>query len=156
MTWVGAALWGLFGGFAVESLEFWTAVRRHHRWPWENPGDGPTLGLLAYVLATTLRLGVGAGVAVAARTSEQSATAWVAMIVGAGTPLLLEKATALIPLVLQVGVTALTATSPREGENGQAAFFVQPPGPRSAGNNRPDTPVPDSEAALSDGEGQGS
>ncbi|MFI1168544.1 hypothetical protein ACH4UM_34455 [Streptomyces sp. NPDC020801] len=154
MTLVGAALWGLFGGFAVESLEFWTAVRRHQRWPWENPGDGPTLGLLAYILATTLRLGVGAGVAVAARTSEQSATAWVAMIVGAGTPLLLEKATALIPLVLQVGVTAVTATSPREGESGEAALFLEPLGPRSAGRNRPDTSVPDSETALSDGEGQ--
>jgi hypothetical protein len=155
MNWVGAALWGLFGGFAVEALEFWTAVRRHHRWPWENPGDGPTLGPLAYILATALRLGVGAGVAVAARTSEQSATAWVAMTVGAGTPLLLEKATALIPLVLQVGVSALTANTPRVGESGQVAFLAQPPGPRSAGNNCPDTPAPGSETALSEGEGEG-
>lgn len=151
---MGAALWGLFGGFAVESLEFWTAVRRHQRWPWENPDDRPTLGFLAYIIATTLRLSVGAGVAVAARTSEHSATAWVAMIVGAGTPLLLEKATALIPLVPQVGVTAVTATSPREEESGEAAFFLEPLSPRSAGHNHPDTSVPDRETTLSDGEGQ--
>lgn len=146
---MGAALWGLFGGFAVESLEFWKAVRRHQHWPWESPGDGPNLGPLAYVIATALRLGVGAGVAVAAHTSQQNSSAWVAMLVGAGAPLLLEKAAALIPLAVQVGVTALTAASAPMGEGGQTALVAQPPGPRSVGASRPDAPVPD-------GEGQGS
>lgn len=156
MTWVGAAWWGLFGGFAVEALEFWTAVRRHHHWPWESPGDGPTLGLLAYVIATVLRLGVGTGVAVAARASGHSATAWLAMFVGAGAPSLLERVTALMPLVVHAGVTALAANTPSTGESGRPALLVQPSGPRSTGSNRLDAPPPDGEGMWSDSEGQGS
>lgn len=152
---MGAAWWGLFGGFAVEALEFWTAVRRHHLWPWENPGGGPTLGPLAYATATALRLVVGTGVAVAARTSGHSATAWVAMIVGAGTPSLLERVTAFIPLAVQASVTALTATTPRLGESAQAAFLVRPPDPSSTENGRPGMTPPDGQSNVSDGEGQG-
>lgn len=153
---MGAAWWGLFGGFAMEALDFWTAVRRHQLWPWESPGGGRTLGPVAYIIGTALRLGVGTGVAVAARTSGHSATAWLAMLVGAGTPSLLEKATAFIPLAVQAGVTTLTTGIPPMQERGQAGFLVQPPDPHSTGNTRLVTPPPDGQSMVSDSEGQGS
>jgi hypothetical protein len=70
-----AGLWGLFGGFAVEGLELYTAYQRYRRWPWQRPGGGENstangadqelgeVGVWGYVVAEAIRLLIGAGLA---------------------------------------------------------------------------------------------
>jgi hypothetical protein len=62
------ALWGLFGGFAVDGLEFAGAIHRTGGWPWHQPGEPGPLPLAVSVL---IRLIVGAGRAAAAGTTGQ-------------------------------------------------------------------------------------
>jgi hypothetical protein len=98
MGWFEAAAWGTFGGFAMEALDFITAVRRHRRVPWRKliPEDpGPAI----HAVTSVLRLTVGAGVAAAASRTSPSVSAWLALGLGAAAPVILEKLTALIPLV---------------------------------------------------------
>jgi hypothetical protein len=112
-------MWGLFGGFAMEALDFITAVRRHQRWPWIDAEGRSRPGPLAYAIAVVLRLAVGAGVACAGAMSVPHLNApWLAMGLGAAAPVVLEKLTSLIPLVLKGGLDALMAQAqqPAQGD----------------------------------------
>lgn len=88
-------LWGLFGGFAVEALEFLRAIRRVGDWPWcskDEPGAGP---MLASVL---VRMGLGFGLAAAATASAQVSGPLGAIAIGVAAPLVLEQFSAQSPL----------------------------------------------------------
>jgi hypothetical protein len=52
------ALWGLFGGFAVDGLEFVGAIRRVGGWPWRLPGEP---GPLPFTVSVLIRLVVVLG-----------------------------------------------------------------------------------------------
>jgi hypothetical protein len=83
-------LWGLFGGFAVEALEFLRAIRRVGNWPWFSkdggePGAGP---MLASVL---VRMGIGYGLAAAATASGQVSGPLGAIAIGVAAPLVIEQ-----------------------------------------------------------------
>ncbi|MFJ3229164.1 hypothetical protein ACIPJS_38245 [Streptomyces sp. NPDC086783] len=114
-------VWGAFGGFAMESLDFIIAVRRWRRLPWcvgartlspdrgaapdrrqhQPPQELAVPGVLAYGLAGVLRVTMGCGLsATVVSTSPQAASAWVAVLTGAAAPLILEKITALMPLLV--------------------------------------------------------
>ncbi|MFJ4833628.1 hypothetical protein ACIP79_27515 [Streptomyces sp. NPDC088747] len=74
-------VWGAFGRFAMEALDYIIAVRRWHRLPWrvgastltpdrtvapsrhgfQPPVELAAPGLLAYSIAGTLRIAVGGG-----------------------------------------------------------------------------------------------
>ena len=97
MSWMDAALWGLFGSFAVEGLDFYTAIRRRGRWPWRAPDPGE-VGALAYVVAELFRLIIGGGLAWAAAASGQLTTATGALAVGIAAPLIVERLTQVVPL----------------------------------------------------------
>jgi hypothetical protein len=96
----------------MESLDYVTSVRRYRRMPWYRvlPSDP---GPLAYGIAAVLRIAVGAGVACAVGASPHSpATAWYAMGLGAAAPVVLEKLTVVIPLVLRTAVNDTLPTPP--------------------------------------------
>ncbi|MBC2877240.1 MULTISPECIES: hypothetical protein [Streptomyces] len=130
MRWLEGALWGAFGGFAMEALDYIIAVRRWRRLPWnvdasslrddrqplpapdDRPGGGlPAPGFLAYAIAGLLRAAVGCGVAAAVtRTSPMAMSAWLAVMIGATAPMVLEKITMFVPLVVHVGKEGIAAT----------------------------------------------
>jgi hypothetical protein len=95
MTGLEFAAWGLFGGFAVEGLEFAAAIRRSGRWPWRNRGEPGPLPLLASVI---IRLSVGAGLAAAAGVANQVSGPFGALAVGVAAPLLVEQLARQVPL----------------------------------------------------------
>lgn len=97
MSWLEAALWGAFGGFAVEGLDFITAVRRHGRWPWRVPGP-LEVGAPGYLVAELIRLIIGGGLASAMAVSGQSTSAVSALAVGVAAPLIVERLSRAIPL----------------------------------------------------------
>ncbi|MEV4502617.1 hypothetical protein [Streptomyces klenkii] len=135
MIWVGPTLWGLFGGFAIEALDLITAVRRHQRWPWLDKRGRPRPGPLAYSVAAGLRLVVGAGVACAAATSvHDRVTPWLAMGLGAAAPVVLEKLTALIPLLLRGCFGAMSE------HLGQSRAGVEPSTPATRGSGVEEVP----------------
>lgn len=152
MTWLGPALWGMFGAFAIESLDFWTAVRRHGRWPWQGPDGDPGPGAMAYGIAEALRLVVGAGVSAAGCTSlGHGGTAWLAMTLGAAAPIVLEKLCVLVPLAIQGSVAALTAeaTAAMSGAGaraGGASPYGRGGGTEGAGGRVPRPAHPDDAA----------
>jgi hypothetical protein len=88
-------LWGLFGGFAVDGLEFVGAIRRVGGWPWRLPGEPGPLPLAVSVL---IRLVVGAGLAAAAGSTGQVGGPFGAVAMGAAAPLLIEQLARQIPL----------------------------------------------------------
>lgn len=124
MTWIEAAGWGLFGGFAVEGLDLYTAVRRRGCWPWWARGPRE-VGVAGYIVAELVRLVIGSGLAWALAESRQITTAFGAVLVGVAAPLLVERITRSIPLTdpIQdtVTVTADTClpTASGSGLNGQ-------------------------------------
>ncbi len=84
-------LWGLFGGFAVDGLELWRAVKR-------NRGIMPPRYCRRGTLVTEIvRLAVGAGLATAFGASHQISGELGALIVGAGAPIILERLLAQLP-----------------------------------------------------------
>jgi hypothetical protein len=88
------AAWGLFGGFAVEAIEFIGAIRRSGGWPWRNRDGTRNLAEPAPVpqlIAVSLRLGVSSGLAAVATASEQINTPLAAMAVGVAAPLIIER-----------------------------------------------------------------
>lgn len=97
MMWVEAALWGLGGGFAVEGLDFYGAVRRHGCWPWRVRGPRE-VGAVGYFVAELIRLVTGSVLASALAESSQVTTAFGALAVGVAAPLLVERLTRAIPL----------------------------------------------------------
>ena len=96
MTWMQVALWGLFGGFAVEGLDLYGAVRRGC-WPWRARGPRE-VGAFGYCVAELIRLGIGSGLACALAESRQITTAVGAVAVGVAAPFIVERLTRAIPL----------------------------------------------------------
>jgi hypothetical protein len=88
MTGLEFTAWGLFGGFAVEGLEFSAAIRRTGRWPWRQPGEP---GPLPFAISIIIRLGVGAGLAAAAGMADQISGPFGALAVGVAAPLVVEQ-----------------------------------------------------------------
>ncbi|TVZ78035.1 hypothetical protein [Streptomyces sp. BK340] len=124
MHWLGVTLWGAFGGCAMEALDYVTSVRRYRRLPWYRvkPTDP---GPLAYGIASVLRIALGAGVACAVATAPQSpVAAWYAMGLGAAAPVVLEKLTLIIPLVLRTAVN--DSPAPTWSEGGQTMTVTHP------------------------------
>ena len=108
MTWIEAALWGLGGGFAVEGLDLYGALRRRGRWPWQVRGPRE-VGAVGYFVAELVRLGIGSVLASALAESSQITTAFGALAVGIAAPLIVERLTRVIPLTDSVQPTARVA-----------------------------------------------
>jgi hypothetical protein len=109
MIWSEAALWGLFGSFAVEGLDLYGAVRRGGCWPWQTRGPRE-VGAAGYFVAELVRLLIGSGLACAFAESRQVTTAVGALAVGVAAPLIVERLTRAIPLTDSVhDTTAVTA-----------------------------------------------
>lgn len=87
-TGVEYALWGLFGGFAVEGLEFAAAIRKTGQWPWRLE-DEPTFAM--FMCSVVIRLAVGAGLAAAAGIAHQVNGPFGALAVGVAAPLVVEQ-----------------------------------------------------------------
>lgn len=81
-------LWGIFGGFAVEGLEFATAVRRIGNWPWRDPAE---VRPLPFIVSTVIRVGVGGGLAAAYGIQGQITGPVAAVTLGVAAPLLLDQ-----------------------------------------------------------------
>jgi hypothetical protein len=126
MTWIEAALWGLGGGFAVEGLDLYGALRRRGRWPWRVRGPRE-VGAVGYFVAELVRLVIGGVLAAALAESNQITTAFGALAVGVAAPLIVERLTRVIPLADSVQPPALVTAdkwSPTASEselNGQRA-----------------------------------
>ncbi|MCA1705637.1 MAG: hypothetical protein LC808_21210 [Actinobacteria bacterium] len=97
MTWIEAALWGLFGGFAVEGLDLYGAVRRRGCWPWRAVGPRE-VGAAGYFVAELIRLVIGSGLAWALAESGQINGPIGALAVGIAAPLIVERLTRAMPL----------------------------------------------------------
>jgi hypothetical protein len=106
MTWIEAALWGVGGGFAVEGLDLYGAVRRHGCWPWRARGPRE-VGAVGYFVAELVRLVIGSVLASALAESSQITTAFGALAVGVAAPLIVERLTRAIPLTDSAQHTAL-------------------------------------------------
>lgn len=104
MTWWAAALWGLLGAGLVETFDLYTEVRRRHALPWRRRGSRqrdrkrPAPGV--YILASTLRLIMGCGVAAAAGASSIVAVPLVGVAIGVAAPLIIERLAKQVPLTL--------------------------------------------------------
>jgi hypothetical protein len=130
MNGVYAALWGLFGGFAVEGLDLYTAVRRFGRWPWRvrEPREA---GPVAYAVAELVRLAIGGGLAAATAVSGQITSPAGALAVGVAAPLIVERLTRAVPLadsvsaaVAQPGCEPVAASIDGQPPVSQAAAVV--------------------------------
>jgi hypothetical protein len=87
------ALWGLFGGFAVEGLDFYRAFKAGSPMPWrerQTHGQRVPHGVL-YLVVTVIRLAIGGGLALAAAQSDQVTTPLAAVAVGVAAPLIVER-----------------------------------------------------------------
>lgn len=98
-------MWGLFGGFAVEGLELYAAVRHAGQWPWKRPiqprtGEVPEAGVKGYVIAEVIRLVIGAGLAWAAASTGQIAGPLGALGVGVAAPTIIGQLAKVIPLTI--------------------------------------------------------
>lgn len=131
MNWVHAALWGVAGGFVIEGLDLYAALRRHHQWPWKVRGPGHYAGIVGYVIGEWVRLLAGGVVAGAAAASGQVSGPLAALVLGLATPVVVEKLTASISLSPN-DVNEFEATiSPPEGSGPD----VLPPPPETGGPN---------------------
>lgn len=115
VTGVEFVLWGLFGGFSVEGLDLYTAIRGHRRWPWQrdpakkeggtgSAADDPEVnepGAAAYLVAGLIRLVIGAGLALAAGASNQIDSPVAAIAVGVAAPLIFERLAKTVPIDIQ-------------------------------------------------------
>ena len=98
-----AGLWGLFGGFAVEGLDFWVSCVRFRMVPWKVnlPTDGNALpaggpagrstsseagDFWLYIAGEVIRLIIGAGLAWATASTGQISGPLGALGVGAAAP----------------------------------------------------------------------
>ncbi|MFW5420946.1 hypothetical protein J0910_30465 [Nocardiopsis sp. CNT-189] len=88
MTALACALWGLFGAFAIEGLQFNSAIRRTRCWPWQYPGE-PSFG--PWAASVVIRLGIGTGLAAAAGLGDQISGAFGALAVGIAAPYIIEQ-----------------------------------------------------------------
>src|SRR5262245_20259452 len=98
-----AGMWGLFGGFAIEGLEFYVSIRRLRCAPWQAPAPDevegvPEAGMWGYVVAEAVRLVIGAGLAWAAAATAQVSGPLGALGLGAAAPVVLEQIAKTVPL----------------------------------------------------------
>jgi hypothetical protein len=124
------AMWGCFGGFAVEGLEFSGAIRRVGGWPWHQSGEP---GPLPLAVSVVIRLLIGAGLAVAAGTTGQVSGPFGALAVGIAAPLLIEQLGRQIPGTISTGATAALPKASRHGSASSRADENAPEG--SVGQN---------------------
>jgi hypothetical protein len=103
------AIWGLFGGFAVEGLEFSGAIRRIGGWPWQRPNEPGPLPLIVSVL---IRLAIGSGLALAAGSSGQVSGPFGALAVGVAAPLLVEQLARQIPQTTPAPISGADLATP--------------------------------------------
>jgi hypothetical protein len=89
------ALWGAFGGVAVEAIQFYGAIRRTGDWPWRTKGE-PRPGPLA--ASVVIRVGVGFGLALAAVLTGQVSGPLGAIAVGVAAPLLIQQMAKQVPV----------------------------------------------------------
>ena len=107
MVGVVAALWGLFGSFAVEGLELYDALRRKGQWPWKvdlQTGIRPEAGPAGYAVAEAIRLLIGAGLAWAGAATGQVDGPLGAVCVGVAAPIIIGEISKRIPLEGPAGV----------------------------------------------------
>lgn len=111
VNWVHAGLWGLAGGFIVEGLELYVAVRQKGKWPWRVDGESENdqAGPLAYVIAETIRMVIGGILAGASAASGQVTGPLAAVAIGVAAPVMVGHLTALLP------IPALAAADPAAG-----------------------------------------
>jgi hypothetical protein len=114
------AMWGFFGGFAVDGLDFAGAIRRVGGWPWRQPGNP---GPLEFGVSVLIRVGVAGGLTAAAASTDQVSGPFGAVAVGVSAPLLIQQ------LARQVPVT----NAPAEAE----ATTSSTGGPQSASDPQP-------------------
>ena len=134
MVGVVAGLWGAFGGFAVEGLELYVALRRHGRLPWKEQahpeaGKVPEAGPMYYAIAEAVRLLIGAGLAWAAAATGQIAGPLGALGVGVAAPTIIGY--------LSKGVPLTVSPSPR-GNPHSLPFISSSPPPVDRGPDLPD------------------
>ncbi|MFE4637980.1 hypothetical protein ACFRJ1_32060 [Streptomyces sp. NPDC056773] len=136
MGWLEGVLWGAFGGFAMEAMDYIVAVRRWRKLPWDvgasslaeaapaprqQNSETTAPGILAYLIAAILRVLVGGGVAAAFTLTDPGAmSAWLAVLVGATAPYVLEKVTLFVPLVARVGREGIAAVQQQSATQRQA------------------------------------
>jgi hypothetical protein len=130
-------MWGLFGGFCVEGLEFVGAVSRTGDWPWRQRGEPGALQLMVSVL---IRLAISAGLAAAAGSTHQVSGPFGAVGVGVAAPLLIEQ----LLQPFQLAATAPTiALRPEASSTPSGRTFA--PSPivhRSTGSTKGPGPAP--------------
>lgn len=106
-------MWGLFGGFAVEGLEFAAAIRRVGGWPWLQPGEPGPFPLAVSVL---IRLAIGAGLATAAGSTGQVSGPFGALAVGVAAPLLIEQLARQVPLTMPPSLATVPPANEASGQ----------------------------------------
>jgi hypothetical protein len=93
VDWWELGILGLFGGFIVDGLEFWHLVRdAKGGWPVQYRS-------CAFIAAEVVRLGIGAGLAIAFGKSGQVSGVIGAIAIGAAAPIIVEKLSHQLPLL---------------------------------------------------------
>ncbi|MEV4299396.1 hypothetical protein [Microbispora rosea] len=106
MSGIEYLLWGLFGGFAVEGLEFAAAIRRSGKWPWKRKSQ-----ITPLAASVAIRLAVGSGLAAAAGSAQQISGPFGALAMGVAAPLIIEQL-----------ASQITVALPQEGSGAQERF----------------------------------
>jgi hypothetical protein len=108
-----AGMCGLFGGTAVEGMEFYTSYHRHGCLPWKRLNNDeteivPEAGLGGYIAATVIRvLVVGAGLAWLLAWAHQISGPLGAVGVGVAAPDILGYLAKAVPLTNSSGQSGL-------------------------------------------------
>jgi len=116
MVWWQYAMWGAFGGFAVEAVQFYGAIRRTGAWPWNSPGEPSPGPLTASII---IRVGLGLGLAVAAGATDQIAGPIGAITVGVAAPFIVEQMVRQVPR--SAGLIETETTQRLEGGDADAS-----------------------------------
>jgi hypothetical protein len=122
MTGVTAALWGLLGGAVAEALNLYGSMRpkepaRRWVWPWATRSERPIV-----LVAVSLRLFAGCGLAAAMGASGHVPTALGAFLAGFATPVVIAR-------VFQAALISQTQPATVPETSGLAR--VAPDGPSS-------------------------
>lgn len=118
MNWVHAGVWGILGGFVIEGLDLYGALRRHGCWPWRvRDTPGVHAGPLQYAVAEGVRLVIGGVLASAAAASGQVSGALAAVAIGVGAPIMVHRLTELIPLTASSTETTQPSSRARQSQS---------------------------------------
>lgn len=129
MTIATFLIWGIFGGFAVEGMEFSRVVRATGLWPWMMEGEPP---FLHYLISIFIRLLVGGGLALGLGLGHQIVGIFGALTSGIAAPLILEQLSQRVPLGLPAAGDATTSAVSNPGSSmdaGQEEASRQSPKP---------------------------